>query len=473
MTSLTISPLTFNSKKGEVFIDKEIIKWKKQKATLSKKKNSSAIDYLNTNYSNLINNGKGGIVFAYFEYNNDTTIYLMYSLDSKIKTELNYDLYLPSYNNIEIVEETYDIEKTDDKIIIQGKVFAFCLDNQTYYFKKINIDEYIEYVQRNNNINDENLYDEYDLNKDEDNDDEKSNKDSDSDNEENDEEDINDIINDEIINEDDEDINDEEDDEEDAEDAEDADEGGDEDDTTEAVDYEEPNGDDDNEELVNLEVDDDIFKKNKRKKRTTKKNKNIKTINIDDLSILSNILKQENKEIIIPEKDLYIKRQQSLKILKKIKLPYKIIQIIEKGIYNYTINKCDLRQTIPLWENIDFTNIYINKVKNIYLNLNSKEYIKNVNLIEKVKKNEILPYELAFLDTHKLFPEVWADIIDEKTKIEKMLRESLEESASDLFKCPRCYKRKTIHCEVQTRSSDEPMTTFITCLECGKKWKIY
>jgi DNA-directed RNA polymerase subunit M/transcription elongation factor TFIIS len=471
MTSLTISPLTFNSKKGEVFIDKEIIKWKKQKATLSKKKNSSAIDYLNTNYSNLINNGKGGIVFAYFEYNNDTTIYLMYSLDSKIKTELNYDLYLPSYNNIEIVEETYDIEKTDDKIIIQGKVFAFCLDNQTYYFKKINIDEYIEYVQRNNNINDENLYDEYDLNKDEDNDDEKSNKDSDSDNEENDEEDINDIINDEIINEeDDEDINDEEDDEEDAEDA---DEGGDEDDTTEAVDYEEPNGDDDNEELVNLEVDDDIFKKNKRKKRTTKKNKNIKTINIDDLSILSNILKQENKEIIIPEKDLYIKRQQSLKILKKIKLPYKTIQIIEKGIYNYTINKCDLRQTIPLWENIDFTNIYINKVKNIYLNLNSKEYIKNVNLIEKVKKNEILPYELAFLDTHKLFPEVWADIIDEKTKIEKMLRESLEESASDLFKCPRCYKRKTIHCEVQTRSSDEPMTTFITCLECGKKWKIY
>lgn len=473
MTSLTISPLTFNSKKGEVFIDKEIIKWKKQKATLSKKKNSSAIDYLNTNYSNLINNGKGGIVFAYFEYNNDTTIYLMYSLDSKIKTELNYDLYLPSYNNIEIVEETYDIEKTDDKIIIQGKVFAFCLDNQTYYFKKINIDEYIEYVQRNNNINDENLYDEYDLNKDEDNDDEKSNKDSDSDNEENDEEDINDIINDEIINEeDDEDINDE-DDEEDAEDAEDADEGGDEDDTTEAVDYEEPNGDDDNEELVNLEIEDDGLKKNKRKKRTTKKNKNIKTINIDDLSILSNILKEENKEIIIPEKDLYIKRQQSLKILKKIKLPYKIIQIIEKGIYNYTINKCDLRQTIPLWENSDFTNIYINKVKNIYLNLNSKEYIKNVNLIEKVKKNEILPYELAFLDTHKLFPEVWADIIDEKTKIEKMLRESLEESASDLFKCPRCYKRKTIHCEVQTRSSDEPMTTFITCLECGKKWKIY
>ena len=28
---------------------------------------------------------------------------------------------------------------------------------------------------------------------------------------------------------------------------------------------------------------------------------------------------------------------------------------------------------------------------------------------------------------------MWADIIDEKTKIEKMLRESLEESASDFL----------------------------------------
>jgi len=481
MASLIINPLTFNSQKGEVFNDKEIINWKKQKATLSKKNNHSGIDYLNTNYSNLINNGKGGIVFAYFEYNNDSTIYLMYSLDSKITTELNYDLYLPSYDNIQLLEETYDIEKTDNKIIVQGKVFAFCLDNQTYYFKKINIDEYIEYVQRNNNINDENLYDEYDLNKDDEDEIEDEDADADEDEDEEDE-DNNDVIDDEPINDEElnnEDINNENDDDENGDDENvDEDEDGDadeNDDTVEAVDYEEPNidGEDDNEELVNLEIEDDILKKNKRKKRTTKKHKNIKTINIEDLSILSNILKPENKEIIIPEKDLYIKRQQSLKILKIIKLPYKTIQIIEKGIYNYTINKCDLRQTIPLWENSEFTNIYINKVKNIYLNLNSKEYIKNINLIEKVKQNEILPYDLAFLDTYKLYPEIWADIIDEKTKIEKMLRESLEESASDLFKCPRCYKSKTIHCEVQTRSSDEPMTTFITCLECGKKWKIY
>ena len=54
MATLTINPLTFNSKTNEVIIDKEIINWKKQKATLTKKKNISVIDYLNQNYGNLI-----------------------------------------------------------------------------------------------------------------------------------------------------------------------------------------------------------------------------------------------------------------------------------------------------------------------------------------------------------------------------------------------------------------------------------
>ena len=62
---------------------------------------------------------------------------------------------------------------------------------------------------------------------------------------------------------------------------------------------------------------------------------------------------------------------------------------------------------------------------------------------------------------------------EEKAKMDKMLKESLKESATDLFQCSRCKKRKTIYCEVQTRSSDEPMTKFITCLECGYKWKQY
>ena len=38
MANLTINPISFNSKTNEVIIDKEIFQWKKQKATLTKKK---------------------------------------------------------------------------------------------------------------------------------------------------------------------------------------------------------------------------------------------------------------------------------------------------------------------------------------------------------------------------------------------------------------------------------------------------
>ena len=482
MAQLTINPITFNTKKNEVIVDKEKIHWKKQKATLSKKKNNSISEYLNINFGNIINNKKGGIVFASFNYNDESTIYLMFSPNEDVKTELHYDLYIPSNDKIEMIEDLHDIEKTDEKLIIYGKVYGFCIDNLTYYFKGIDINEYIEFVQRNNTVNDEHIYNEYNLNDEEIEEDEaleddtlENNTDDDlTDNETLSDDDYSDI-NDDLDNDDlDNDLNiDDIDDEKDPkEDDEDDDE---DEEIIEAVDDEEKNNDD-NEDLINLVVEDDeeeIIKKPKRKKRINKNNKIIKSINIDNLEILSEILIEEKKECITNEKDLHIKRQQALQILKKIKLPEKKIQLIEKGIYNYTISKCHFRKKIPIWSNIYFTDIYISKVKNIYLNLNSNEFIKNDYLIKKIKSNEIDPYNLAFIDTYKLFPEKWADIIDEKMKIEKLLKESLQESASDLFKCPRCHKRKTIHCEVQTRSSDEPMTTFITCLECGKKWKKY
>ena len=126
-----------------------------------------------------------------------------------------------------------------------------------------------------------------------------------------------------------------------------------------------------------------------------------------------------------------------------------------------------------LWDNIEFVEIYVSKSKNIYSNLNTMCYVKNTSLLNKIKDNLIPPEELAFIDTYKLCPEIWTEIIEEKAKLAKVLKDTLKESATDMFKCPRCHKRKTIYCEVQTRSADEPMTKFITCLECGCKWKQY
>ena len=71
----------------------------------------------------------------------------------------------------------------------------------------------------------------------------------------------------------------------------------------------------------------------------------------------------------------------------------------------------------------------------------------------------------------ELFPEYWKELIDEKYRKEKLLYMIREVPKTTKFKCRRCKSRKTTYYELQTRSADEPMTTFITCLNCGKRWK--
>jgi len=42
---------------------------------------------------------------------------------------------------------------------------------------------------------------------------------------------------------------------------------------------------------------------------------------------------------------------------------------------------------------------------------------------------------------------------------------------SGLFTCGKCKGTQTTYFQMQTRSSDEPMTTFASCLSCGNRWK--
>ena len=64
-----------------------------------------------------------------------------------------------------------------------------------------------------------------------------------------------------------------------------------------------------------------------------------------------------------------------------------------------------------------------------------------------------------------------AKVEDEKEKTEKVLYEKDSGGATDQFKCGKCKKRECTYYELQTRSADEPMTLFITCLNCGKRWR--
>ena len=139
---------------------------------------------------------------------------------------------------------------------------------------------------------------------------------------------------------------------------------------------------------------------------------------------------------------------------------------IEKGIYNFTIKQAKKLIIVRKWENKYFVNIYVNRWRSLYLNFKN-----NKLLVEKIKTKKICFKELSEMRHQELCPEKWKKLIDAKIKRDKNLTSVNLSAATDEFKCYRCKKSKCTYYQLQTRSADEPMTTFITCLVCGNRWK--
>lgn len=138
---------------------------------------------------------------------------------------------------------------------------------------------------------------------------------------------------------------------------------------------------------------------------------------------------------------------------------------LEKGIFNYTIQTSDKRNLIKKWNNELFLIIYIEKLKMVLFNL------KNETILNKLINKEIKAHELAFMTHEELRPDIWNQLIElKKIKDENKFSPKLEASTDD-FTCSKCKSKQCTHYQLQTRSADEPMTTFVTCINCGNRWR--
>ena len=140
-------------------------------------------------------------------------------------------------------------------------------------------------------------------------------------------------------------------------------------------------------------------------------------------------------------------------------------QNIEKSIFNYCVLKSKKEKIIKKWDNVHFVLIYINKFKIIFHN------IKNPIILQKIKARKIQPHKMAFMNHLDLLPEKWDVKIEEKkTRLKNKFFPKIEAS-TDNFCCSKCKSRACTYYQLQTRSADEPMTTFVTCTNCGNRWK--
>ena len=143
----------------------------------------------------------------------------------------------------------------------------------------------------------------------------------------------------------------------------------------------------------------------------------------------------------------------------------KISENLEKGIYNYTLKECEEKNLLKKWTNESFVLIYIEKLRTLIINL------KDTNLLTNLLSKAVKAHEFVYMSHQELRPELWKSLIEEKKiKDENMYAPKIEAS-TDNFICGKCKSKKCTYYQLQTRSADEPMTTFVTCLDCGNRFK--
>jgi transcription elongation factor S-II len=138
---------------------------------------------------------------------------------------------------------------------------------------------------------------------------------------------------------------------------------------------------------------------------------------------------------------------------------------LEKGLFNYTIKEATRRNVVKKWDNPYFVQIYTDRLRTIYFNIKHTKYLKNI-----INQNKIKPHKIAFMTHQEMDPERWTTMIDAKKKRDKNRYESRQSTSSE-FTCFKCKGNDCTYYQMQTRSADEPMTTFVTCMTCANRWR--
>lgn len=159
---------------------------------------------------------------------------------------------------------------------------------------------------------------------------------------------------------------------------------------------------------------------------------------------------------------------------------------IEKSIYNWTIRKCRSRGYVLNWKSPQFKHEYKQKWINMWYCISHPD---NTILRDDIMANKMGNLVgIANFKPQELWPGgPFANAmqkIKDKQAVRDMASDRFGDDYKGMFQCKKCIHSnktlpedkkcrtdKTTYYQLQTRSADEPMTTFVTCHECGNRWK--
>jgi len=147
------------------------------------------------------------------------------------------------------------------------------------------------------------------------------------------------------------------------------------------------------------------------------------------------------------------------------------IRSLEKGIYEAAFQYAQKQYIARNWKAAPFCEVYRQIVRSVLSNIHPESPVNNPRLLSRVLEGEFTLSSIPFMNSYEMFPEKWFALKDKLLQREQKILEGNKSRATDQFKCRRCHKKECTYYELQTRSADEPMTIFITCLNCGKEWR--
>jgi DNA-directed RNA polymerase subunit M/transcription elongation factor TFIIS len=130
---------------------------------------------------------------------------------------------------------------------------------------------------------------------------------------------------------------------------------------------------------------------------------------------------------------------------------------IEEAILNRCVGDAQRWRIDIDWDTPAFREMYRGRAMSLY---SARKLVESMTAEEFVNTSEV--------DRH---PEHWMSKLMEVAERDKA-RYSRKTTAAAQMYCSSCKKKTNCdYYQLQTRSADEPMTTFVTCLECDKRWK--
>jgi len=144
---------------------------------------------------------------------------------------------------------------------------------------------------------------------------------------------------------------------------------------------------------------------------------------------------------------------------------------IEKGLFNYALDNCKGGWN---WKNPSLRAVYRQRWYSLWFNIS---HPRNPHLLQAVQSGKVKASHVAALGPSEMWPggpHAQAVVECMERYAHKLLLAQRSEIPADyegMFSCGKCKSKRTTYYQLQTRSADEPMTTFATCHCCNHHWK--